>query len=363
VRSGLHLLLLQAILLHKHCEQYSCCPTATCPSLSKGDATASCPLANSGFGSGRAITSGPEDVVFVYYADHGGPGILGLPEDQQGSNAYIHASDIVQALQSKYDNKGFSQLVFYLEACESGSIFDGLLPSNINVYATTASNPTESSWGWYCDDSTGGDGGRGSCLGDLYSIAFMENMDVTDLSTETLLAQYQEVANRTVKSPVMQYGDLSIDSEECSKFEGTGGKNKTQNLYLSNSAAASGLPSRDVKLYFLRNQVARAATEAQRSIAAAALQAEVAFREAIDGRMQTIVERLIGAGHSASELAEVRSPVTDKWQCYKDAIATFENSCMPLREYGMRHGRTLANICNVGIDLREFAKLCAVVCA
>ena len=49
----------------------------------------------------------------------------------------------------RYDNKGFSQLVFYLEACESGSIFDGLLPSNINVYATTASNPTESSWGWY----------------------------------------------------------------------------------------------------------------------------------------------------------------------------------------------------------------------
>jgi hypothetical protein len=41
----------------------------------------------------------------------------------------------------------------------------------------------------YCDDSTGGDGGRGSCLGDLYSIAFMENMDVTDLSSETLLAQ------------------------------------------------------------------------------------------------------------------------------------------------------------------------------
>jgi hypothetical protein len=26
------------------------------------------------------FVSGPEDVVFVYYADHGGPGILGLPE-------------------------------------------------------------------------------------------------------------------------------------------------------------------------------------------------------------------------------------------------------------------------------------------
>ncbi|KAB8081887.1 hypothetical protein EE612_003477, partial [Oryza sativa] len=39
---------------------------------------------------------------------------------------------------------------FYLEACESGSIFEGLLPNGINVYATTASNADESSWGTYC---------------------------------------------------------------------------------------------------------------------------------------------------------------------------------------------------------------------
>jgi hypothetical protein len=30
------------------------------------------------------------------------------------------------------------------------------------------------------------------------------------------------------------------------------------------------------------------------------------------------------AGHSAAELAEIRSPVTHDWQCYKDAIATFQ---------------------------------------
>lgn len=40
--------------------------------------------------------------------------------------------------------------VFYLEACESGSIFEGLLPEGLNIYATTASNAEESSWGTYC---------------------------------------------------------------------------------------------------------------------------------------------------------------------------------------------------------------------
>ena len=65
-------------------------------------------------------------------------------------------------------------MVVYIEACESGSMFDGLLPENINgmnnfkaisnceivsnilvwfqVYATTASNGEESSYACYYDD-------------------------------------------------------------------------------------------------------------------------------------------------------------------------------------------------------------------
>lgn len=38
----------------------------------------------------------------------------------------------------------------YIEACESGSIFEGLLEDNIGVYATTAATGRESSWGTYC---------------------------------------------------------------------------------------------------------------------------------------------------------------------------------------------------------------------
>lgn len=63
-----------------------------------------------------------------------------------------------------------------MEACESGSIFEGLLPADLNIYATTAANATESSWGTYCP------GGLPSpppefdtCLGDLYSVSWMED--------------------------------------------------------------------------------------------------------------------------------------------------------------------------------------------
>lgn len=61
------------------------------------------------------------------------------------------------------------------------------LPKNINIYATSASSPTESSWGFYCypDDVVNGTH-LNSCLGDLYSIAWMEDADEKDATKETL---------------------------------------------------------------------------------------------------------------------------------------------------------------------------------
>ena len=40
--------------------------------------------------------------------------------------------------------------MIYVEACESGSIFEGVLDKSLNIYATTAANAYESSWGTYC---------------------------------------------------------------------------------------------------------------------------------------------------------------------------------------------------------------------
>jgi len=33
---------------------------------------------------------------------------------------------------SMYENKQYKQMVIYVEACESGSMFEGLLPNDIN---------------------------------------------------------------------------------------------------------------------------------------------------------------------------------------------------------------------------------------
>ena len=62
-------------------------------------------------------------------------------------------------------------MVFYIEACESGSMFDNLLRSDINVYATTAANPHESSYACYYDEK------RQTYLGDRYSVSWLEDSD------------------------------------------------------------------------------------------------------------------------------------------------------------------------------------------
>lgn len=73
-----------------------------------------------------------------------------------------------------HDKHMYKELVFYMEACESGSMFLSL-PKDINVYATTASNAKESSWGTYCMPDDIVDGIHlGTCLGDLYSVNWMQ---------------------------------------------------------------------------------------------------------------------------------------------------------------------------------------------
>jgi len=111
-------------------------------------------------------------------------------------------------------------LTFYVEACESGSMFPNLNEDE-QIYAFTASNATQSSWAAYCGSSAMVAGKNiGSCLGDLFSINWMEDSDSHDLSVETLKQQYETVKEKTTASPVQQFGNLSWLDEPVGDFQG-----------------------------------------------------------------------------------------------------------------------------------------------
>ncbi len=52
------------------------------------------------------VASGPQDRVFVYYADHGAPGIVGMP-----FGPFLYADQLHSALRNKSAAGGFHELV------------------------------------------------------------------------------------------------------------------------------------------------------------------------------------------------------------------------------------------------------------
>lgn len=130
-------------------------------------------------GNGRVLESTSSDNVFLAFFDHGGAGLIAFPSE------YLYADKLLSTFDSMNSVGKYAKLTYYMEACESGSMFQNL--TTPNVYAVSASNPTESSWGTYCSPDDKVDGKEiGSCLGDLFSVNWMENSDATDLTKETL---------------------------------------------------------------------------------------------------------------------------------------------------------------------------------
>lgn len=136
----------------------------------------------------KVLKSTEKSRVFVYFTDHGAPGLLAFPRDE------LYADKLNKTLQKMFDSKMYDQMVIYIEACESGSMFDGILDPKIKIYAMTASNPFESSWGTYCypDDIVNGLN-LGTCLGDEFSVNWMEDTEKHNAKKETLEKQFEIV--------------------------------------------------------------------------------------------------------------------------------------------------------------------------
>merc|ERR1719498_539750 len=168
-----------------------------------------------GAASGKKLESTSDDNVFVFFSDHGAAGLIAFPTGA----GELHKADLQKTFDTMHTNNMYKKLTFYLETCESGSMFEGM--STPGVYALSASGPSESSWGTYCGSDAMVNGKSiGSCLGDLFSVSWMEDSDVEDLTQETLKQQADIVTTATSKSKVMQWGDLSFQTDKVSEFQG-----------------------------------------------------------------------------------------------------------------------------------------------
>lgn len=298
-------------------------------------------------GTGRVLQSGPDDHVFINFVDHGGVGLIAFPSQ------YLYANTFIAALNTMSQKQLYGKLTIYIEACESGSMFAGLLPNNTEIYGVTASNPSESSWATYCSPQDIVNGKEiGSCLGDLFSVNWMENSDSTNLNNETLAQQFNIVAQLTTQSQVCKYGDFDFVNLEASEFLGNG-TNST--VSISHGAPHMHHDSRDVKLHYLMSRYTRNPSWET----ADSLMAEIIDRQRHDELIHNFASHV--RPNSVEHLLTAHPEQID-FDCLEGSITAFETRCHKLSDYGLKYVRALANACSAGISVSEVEEFFAAQC-
>jgi len=296
-----------------------------------------------GIGTGKVIKSKAKDKIFVYYSDHGGPGILGMVDDE------IHAEDLSKTLSKMSSNNKFGKLVFFVEACYAGSMFDSTIEEDENIFVMTASDPNESSYACYYDDK------RDTYLADEFSSAWMHIVQSefsSDASSMSLHRLYERTRTNTTESHVEEYGDLDIGSSKVRDFIGTG-KGNTQNIKepkMFSTMDKDSVPSLEVPLQMLVRKMKMTNDEDERIMFQSEIQHALKMREMVDDVINKI---LLEANNDDDEnMRNILESdlVINKHNmgCNKEVIETFSKHCFKVSKnlYVRSAIRNLVKVCN-----------------
>jgi legumain len=168
----------------------------------------------------KFLNSQAGDNVFMYFVDHGSTGMLLFPSGEVFPATELHAMIDLMKVRGKFGN-----MLIFVEACESGSLFESFQLPN-SVLAVTAANSTESSWGTYCPSDFGLRADivdnvlLNTCLGDMFSVNWINALE-TSPTSETVSEFLIRVANATRKSEVNYYGDDKLLALPIGNFLGS----------------------------------------------------------------------------------------------------------------------------------------------
>ena len=357
-----------------------------------------------GVGSGRVLFPNPKQRVFMFYSDHGSVGSIGMP-----SGLPLSAKELNNAFAYMVSMDFFHELVFYLESCESGSMFHGYnYDQQSKVLAVSASLPTESSYATYCradsDHPISPNASYiGACLGDLFSVSWMEYAESHDAAEETIDKQLMYTHERTsnfhqyiMGSHMVIYGrkTLPILQEVIGNFlayfnvpSGLSKKdayskspsteeNKIHKAPVTNGDEYMTMDQRDADLMFL---VKRSMSNDYkiREAASIELQETLKKREEADKAIRSIVQNLMDNGllENRKNDADVETYVTklflrgedkqvvDDWDCFEGFLDVWYQMCGEMDDYSRQYTRAFANLCNAGISVANFAQATMHACA
>merc|ERR1712002_130516 len=301
--------------------------------------------------SGNTLKSGPADNIFVYFADHGAKGLVAFGEE------VLKATDLNNIINKMHKDKKYNKMVFYVEACESGSMFKGLLSDNISVFATTASNATTSSYACYFDEK------RKTFLGDVYSIKWLEDSDKEDIEKETLEEQYKIVKKETNTSMVMQFGDMDISKLPVGDFQGP------KPLWVPNpppfpsTCGRDAVAGPDVPIRIQQNIIAAGNSEEEVDEAKYRLDQLMDNRKLMTAAVRQIVETVTQNSQDTNSIFTDNVELTN-YDCYYPAMEAFHSQCFNVgkNSYGLRMLNTLVNLCQKNFPLESILTAIQTTC-
>ena len=299
---------------------------------------------------GPVLKSDENSEIFFYFADHGAPGLVAMPCSNIAPDClwggYLYADKLLGAFKTMKEKKMYKQMTVYMEACESGSMFKNL-DKSLGIYAVSAANGSESSWASYCYPNDMVNGTHiTSCLGDLFSVNWLEDSDRANMVMEKLQTQYDLVKKETTKSHVLQWGDLSYTNETIATFEADLSHQPKVSFWDSLINAATDIAvdvmthdeevrtkneyavdSRDVKLHYFYNKVISDPSKENNL----ALKKEITNRMTIDDRFQKIFPNHVDAFKSNT------TPEPTDFDCYRKLVDTYEESCGRMDDFSLKY--------------------------
>ena len=304
--------------------------------------------------TGKVLTSTKDDNVYIYFSDHGSDNLIAFP------SKYLYADELIDTFNIMYQKKLYKNLVFYLDASRTGSMFTNL-PDNINIYAI-GPNGHEGSSAEYCGSEATVNGTLiGSCLGDVFSCRFMEDIESKseeELKTYTLQQQYEYLVN-IIKDSIGQFGDLNIAKKSLYEFF----CKQSSNIYkkikkgvknllplINNEPTKIKIKSENYRLEWYRMQA-----ESNNDISS-----ENEYYDEImaEGRVTKIFDLF----KQKFNLSERNYNDKVDFNCYREVVKGYENKCGTLIDRDFKFMTHIANFCTKGINpkraIRAFETLC-----
>ena len=279
---------------------------------------------------GKVLKSTAEDTVFLAYFDHGSEDLIGFPV-----GGYLYRKGLEDAFATMKEKKMHKKVIYYMEACHSGSMFVNLEKDG-GIYGLTAANATESSWAYYCDDEAVVKGKNlNTCLGDEFAVHWMENVDEGNLN-QTFEEHAEYLKNAVKQSHVSKYGDMSFQSDPISEvFEGD-----LAHLKMNKKHEATKGIRGDIYLnklnYFKRQMATTNSREAQ-----AEYYKELDLINRVDKYFNELISRMKTLGHNVD--VHPTKPIEND-QCYMKSIDFVENK-FGRSDYMMKYFYILGTMC------------------